>query len=140
MDTNVLTRGQLERQLSQQIQALYREQLSHQPGKVSCEIFDQKIAILIEDSLTPTEQLLVREGRHELLEEVRTDLDDVIRPKLKAIIEEVLGVEVVDLMSDATPATGRSGIIAVLSTMPEFREPKSRSAKPDKSSLNGKSG
>ncbi|MGJ3252436.1 MAG: DUF2294 domain-containing protein [Elainellaceae cyanobacterium] len=140
MDTNVLTRGQLERQLSQQIQALYREQLSHQPGKVSCEIFDQKIAILIEDSLTPTEQLLMREGRHELLEEVRTDLDDVIRPKLKAVIEEVLGVEVIDFMSDATPATGRSGIIAVLSTMPEFREPKSKLTKPDKSSLNGKSG
>ncbi|MGJ3248823.1 MAG: DUF2294 domain-containing protein [Elainellaceae cyanobacterium] len=140
MDTDVLTRGQLERRLSQRIQALYREQLSHQPAKVSCEIFDQKIAILIEGSLTPTEQLLVREGRHELLEDVRTDLDDVIRPKLRTVIEEVLGVEVVDLMSDATPATGRSGIIAVLSTTPEFREPKSRSTKSDKSSLNGKSG
>ncbi len=126
METTSLTRGQLERKLSQQIQSMYQEQLGHRPSKVNCEIFDQTLAILIEDSFTTAEQLLAQEGRQELAEEVRSDLNEVIQPKLKSLIEKVLGISVLDILSDATLETGRSGIIAVLSDAPEFREPKSK--------------
>jgi uncharacterized protein YbcI len=126
MKTKTFTRGQLERKLSQQIQAMYHEQLGHRPGKVSCELFDQKLAVLIEDSFTPAERLLAQEGRQELAEEVRSDLDEVIKPKLKHLIEDVLGIDVIDILSDATLETGRSGIIAVLSDIPEFREPRAK--------------
>ena len=45
------TRGQLERTLSQRIESLYRSQLEHKPSKVVCQIFDEKIAIILEDSI-----------------------------------------------------------------------------------------
>lgn len=125
MEAPNLTRGQLERRLSQQIQALYREHLGHRLGKVSCEIFNKELAILMEDSFTHTEQLLAKEGRDGLAEEVRADIDEVIRPKIKALIEDTLGISVIDLLSDATIQTGRSGIIAVLETTPSFRDSKS---------------
>ena len=117
------TRGQLERLLSQRLQALYRDQLGHQPGKVTCQIFDEKVALVIEDSITPPEQLLADRGQSDLAQKVRSELDEAIKPGLKALIEEVLSVCVLDLLSDATLETGRTGIIAVLEVTPEVRNP-----------------
>lgn len=119
--TQTLTRGQAERTLSQRIQAMYRSQLGHQPGKITCQIFDEKLAIVIEDSVTQPEQLLAEEGRVELAEQVRADLDSAIRPHLKTLIEDVLNVEVLDLLSDATLETGRTGMIVVLESPPQVR-------------------
>jgi uncharacterized protein YbcI len=119
------TRGQLERLLSQRLQALYRSQLGHQPGKVTCQLFDEKLAIVVEDSITQPEQLLANSGQTELAQQVRADLDKAIQPQIKAMIEEVLDVVVLDLLSDATMETGRTGIIAILEVAPEVRNPES---------------
>ncbi len=117
------TRGQLERSLSQRLQAFYRDRLGHQPSKVTSQLFDEKLAIIIENSITPPEQLLADRGQTELAEQVRSELDEAIQPQLKTLIEEVLGVEVLDLLSDATLETGRTGIIVVLAVTPEVRNP-----------------
>ncbi len=113
METQNPTRGQLERTISQRIQALYRTKLGHQPTKIVCQIFDEKVAIILEDSVTKPEQLLAQSGREDLAEQVRADLDELLQPQLKAIIEEVMGVTVIDMLSDAKLDTGRSGIIAI---------------------------
>ncbi|HEY9860820.1 MAG TPA: DUF2294 domain-containing protein [Candidatus Obscuribacterales bacterium] len=121
------TRGQLERTLSQRIQALYREQLGHQPSKVTCQLFDEKLAIVLEDSITPPEQLLANSGQEELAKQVRTDLAKAIEPQLRELIKEVLGVEVLDLLSDGKIDTGRTGTIVVLGATPTVRDPASNS-------------
>lgn len=121
MDTSYPTRGQIERTLSQRIQALYRTQLEHQPSQVICQIFDGKIAIILEDSITQPEQLLVDNGQEELAEQVRSKLDDALEPQLKALIEEVVGVSVIDLLSDAKLATGRTATIVILAETPQVR-------------------
>lgn len=123
MEPSSLTRGQLERTLSQQIQALYRTQLEHQPSKVTCQIFDEKIAIILEDSITQPEQLLFNTGQEELAEQVRSELDEAIEPQLKALIEQVVGVAVIDLLSDAKLETGRTATIAILAATPQVRNP-----------------
>lgn len=117
------TRGQLERVLSQRIQALYRTQLGHQPSKVTCQIFDEKIAIILEDSITQPEQVLLESGNEELAEQVRSDLDKAIQAPLRELITEVVGVAVIDLLSNATLETGRTGTIAILASAPQTREP-----------------
>ncbi len=123
MTNNIPTRGQLERKLSQEIQAFYRRHLGHRPSKVTCQLFDAKLAIIIEDSITSAEQLLVEEGKNKLAEKVRSNLDDAIKPKLKQLIEKIAKTQVIDILSDATLDTGRTGIIAVLSDTPEMRNP-----------------
>ncbi|MGB7059992.1 MAG: Na-translocating system protein MpsC family protein, partial [Geitlerinemataceae cyanobacterium] len=50
MKTSELTRGQVERTISQRIQALYRDRIGHQPSKVTCELFEDKLTIILEDS------------------------------------------------------------------------------------------
>ena len=113
------TRGQLERTLSQQFQKLYREHLNHSTGKVTCQLFDDKLTIIVEDSLTQPEQLLLEESKSEIVEQMRSDLDDAIRPKIIDLVEEILGQKVIDLMSDTTLKTGRSGVVIILSGQPQ---------------------
>lgn len=121
MDPSSPTRGQLERTLSQRIQALYRTQLEHQPSRVTCQIFEEKIAIILEDSITKPEKILVNSGEQELAEQVRSELDSAIRPQLKALIEEVVGVAVIDLLSNAKLETGRTATVVILAEMPQIR-------------------
>jgi len=121
MEKPSVTRGQLERTLSQGIQALYRNELGHQPSKITCQIFDSKIAIIMENSLTKPEQLLAENGKEDLAEQLRSDLEEVIQPQIKALIEKVVGIAVIDLLSDSKLDTGRSGTIAVLADSPAIR-------------------
>ncbi len=123
MAKNLYTRGQLERELSQKIQAFYRSHLGHQPSKVTCQLFSTKLAIIIEDSITNAEQILVDEGKNDLAKKVRSNLDDAIQPELQQLIEEVTKSKVMDMMSDATLETGRTGIIIILNNAPEVRDP-----------------
>ena len=133
MNNNLPTRGQLERILAQTIQKFYRNQLGHQPSKVTCQFFDAKLVIILEDSITNTEQILIEEGKEDLAEEVRSNLDDAIQPELKQLIEEIIEVKIIDLLSDVTFNTGRAGIIAILSEIPKVRNPESISkVKPNK--------
>lgn len=123
MTPSTPTRGQVERTLTQRIQTLYREQLGHQPSKITCQLSEQNVVLVLEGSITQPEQLLAQTGRLELAEQVRSDLDDAIQPQLKALIEETLNVSVIEMLSDATVSTGRTGIIALLTNAPDFRTP-----------------
>ena len=117
------TVGQLERSISQKVQALYKQHLGHQPSKVTCQLFDRKMAIILENSITQPEKLLLEEGKADLAEKVRTDLNQALRPQIKTLIEKILEVDVLDLLSDATIDTARTGIIVVLSKTPNVRNP-----------------
>ncbi len=121
--TTKQTVGQLERSISQKMQALYKQYLGHQPSKVTCQLFNSKIAIILEGSITQPEQLLLEEGKIDLAEKVHKDLAQAIEPQIKLLIEEVLGVEVLDLLSDATINTALTGIIVILSDTPSVRNP-----------------
>jgi len=123
MDSSPPTRGQIERTLSQRIQSLYRNQLEHNPSRVVCQIFDDKIAIVLEDSITQPEQVLVENGQEDLAQQVRLELDEALQPQLKALIEEVVGVTVIDLLSNAKLDTGRSATVAILAESPQVRNP-----------------
>lgn len=115
------TRGQLQRTLSQRLQTLYREQLGHQPEQITCQIFDEKIVIVLDGSISKPEQLLAENGQNDLVKQVREDLEIALRPKVQALIEDVVGVPVLDLLSDSTLETGRQGIIAILKAPPPVR-------------------
>jgi uncharacterized protein YbcI len=121
MTDNTPTQGQTERTLSQRIQTLYRTHLGLQPSKVTCQLMDEKIAIVLENSVTRPEQILV-EADEPLAQQVRKDLDATIRPKLQELIQEVLNVDVLDILSDTTLETERMGIIVILAKKPTVRE------------------
>ncbi len=125
MTENLYTRGQLERKISQEIQSFYHDYLGHRPSRVTCQIFDAKLAIILEDSFTKVEKILIDEGKIDLAGNVRSTLDNAIQSQLRQLIEKFTEVEIVDFLSDFTVSTGRTGIITVLSDTPQVRNPNS---------------
>ena len=118
------TRGQLQRNISQEIQSLYYEHLGHRTDKITCNILGQSITILIENAITKLEQLLANQQQKELSKQLRTTLDKTLQPLLIALIQDIVEVEVVDLFSDTTLETKRTGIMVILSEPPKFRPAK----------------
>jgi uncharacterized protein YbcI len=119
------TVGQVERELSHRIRALYNAQLGQRLSNVLCHFFDRELAITIENSVTQVEQTLFKYGYERLAEEVRLSLDQIISPQLKALVEEIIGNPIIDQMSHTNLRTGRTGIIIVLECLPDVRNPES---------------
>jgi uncharacterized protein YbcI len=122
-DTIQPTRSELERTLSQEVRAFYYAQLGHQPSQVTCQFMGDKIAILIENSITQPEQLLAQRGQQKLAEKVRANINHALQPELKHLIEEVVKVPVIDLMIDSTLETRRTSTVAVLAATPKTHNP-----------------
>ena len=120
METSIskLTRQQLEQIFSQRIQNLCGAQMGHEPAKVICQLFDNKLAIVLEDSISRPVQFLLAHNDKDLAQQVRLNVELALKPQLKEIIEEVLGTPVIDLLTDTTLETGRTGIIAILASAP----------------------
>lgn len=123
MPSSKPTRGQVERTLTQRIQALYQEQTGKRPEKVTCQPFDEKFAIVIEKIITRSEQLLLASDRLVVAQEFRAQLDAVLKPKLIALIEEVIQVPVITLLNNSDLACDCAGMIAFLEDTPVVRDP-----------------
>ncbi|MBW4446894.1 MAG: DUF2294 domain-containing protein [Spirirestis rafaelensis WJT71-NPBG6] len=117
--------GQLEREISQGISSLYNTQLGLRPSKVICHCFDKEIVITLEDSVTLVEQALIDGNYRKLAEEIRVTLNKIIKPQIKDLIEEIIDRNVIDVISNSSLATNRTGIIAILEQSPAVRNPES---------------
>ena len=141
MERQLPTFGDLERDLSQKIHKLYKQELEHSPGKVTSKFFGNQLAIVIENALTGVEQLLINEhSEYQTIENLNFAINDVIKLKLKTIIEAVLIVEVEDVLFDSTIETKRTGAIVILSEVPQVRSPKSLWKIPKIQRKNGQDG
>lgn len=119
------TRGQIERNLTQKLQELYQSQLGQRPGRVICQFFDEKIAIVLEDALTRPEQFLMATHQTDVAEKLRSGINDTLEPRIKALIEEVVGVPVVSILKDTALESKVSGMIVVLGGAPPVSNPES---------------
>lgn len=119
------TRGQIERTLSQRIQALYRDRTGQRPGKVTCQFFDEKLAVILEQITTPIERFLIEKGQLEFAQELRSKLEDIMRSDISKLIEEIAEIPVVCLLSDVDLTCDCSSFTAMLQDIPPVRDPAS---------------
>ena len=126
MSKSLPTSGQLERNLSQGILRIYRQELKHTPSKVTCQLFENKLAIIVENALTAVEQTLAAAGNNDnIVKRLSTTINDVIEIKIKDLIESILTVKVKDILFDSTVKTNCAGAIATLEHTPLVRNPES---------------
>lgn len=119
------TRGQIERTIGQRLQALYRERTGQRPEKVTCQFFDEKLAIVLEQISTPAERFLVESGRSEAAEKFRAEIENRMKAEIISLIEEVGSTSVAQLLHSTNLETGFSGLIAILKEPPTVRDPES---------------
>ncbi len=125
MQSSNPTRGQTERALGQRLQALYRDRTGQRPEKVTCQFFDEKLAIVLEQILTPAEQFLIQSNHQDLAKQFRSTLESTLRPEIIALIEELAEAPVLNVLSDTDLKTGCSAIVAILKDIPSVRDPES---------------
>lgn len=117
------TVGELERCLSQKIQALYGQRLGQSSATVLCHLFGQELVIILENSTTQVERYLSHRGASSLSLEVRGVLDQRLKQEIASLIESILHVSVRGILIDTSAGLQRTGIIAALSNMPDVRNP-----------------
>jgi len=118
-----LTVKQLEQEIVKSIQDLFGNLLGHQPQQVSCQLVDKTLTVLLEDSITQPEQILVESGKNDLVKQVRSNILVAIESPLRANIEEIVGIPVIDLFADSTLDTRRTSVVAILAAAPNLVEP-----------------
>lgn len=121
MEQTILTRGEMERSLSQYVQAFYRERLGCKTRKVSCHILNNKLAIAVENSVTPLEKLLNTYSDSKYTQDLRTRIDAIVKDCLPPKLEEILGVKISSLAIDTTLDQNFTGMLALLEEVPSLR-------------------
>lgn len=130
MVDKTLTRGEMERNLSQSVQAFYRNQLGCSTEKVSCHILNEQVAIAIRNPITPLESLLSSSIDSQFVQDLRDRIDTIIKQDLIITIEKILGVEVIAMTINTTVNSNLTGIVALLSQKPITRNLKRTFSKP----------
>lgn len=127
---------ELESRLSPRIQELYESKLNLRPSKISYQRFEDKLVIVMENTVTRSEQMLNEANQQELAQQVRNVLNQILLPQVKALVEEIVQVQVVDFLTDTSLDTGRTGAIAIWETPPESSARQTR-ANPEAKDVTG---
>ncbi|MFH1707600.1 MAG: DUF2294 domain-containing protein [Planctomycetota bacterium] len=119
------TKGQLEAEISEAIIKFEREYMGRGPEETKTYIIDDMVLVRLRGVLTPAEKNLARmsgsaQGRT-LIKQVRTELLEMARPMLEAIIVDITGQKLRSIHTDISMITGERVIIFALHGLPQFR-------------------
>ena len=124
------TQGEIEAAISQGIARFEQEYMGRGPKEIQTHLFGDLLVVRLRGVLTAAEQQLVKtlqpEKGRDLLKQVRTQLIELARPVMEAMVETATGVEVISLHHDISTATGEEVVLFTLAEPPLFRETQKR--------------
>lgn len=116
-----VARGKLEALISNEMISFQREQLGRGAESAKTYIKDDMIIIRLQGVLTAAEkQLAMQEKGKSLVKEMRYQLEEIIRPQLEALIQEITGLNVISLHNDISTKTGERIDVIILDSKIEF--------------------
>ena len=124
------TQGEIEAAVCQGIASFEQEYMGRGPKDIQTHLYGDLLLVRLRGVLTAAEQHLVRtlipEKGRDLLKQVRTQLVELARPVLDAMVQAATGVEVLSLHLDISTATGEEIIVFTLTESPLVREKKNK--------------
>ncbi|SFJ25121.1 DUF2294 domain-containing protein [Planctomicrobium piriforme] len=124
------TQGEIEAAVCEGMTKFEQEFMGRGPQDIHTYLIGEMLVIRLQDVLTAAEKHLVRtlppEKGRDLLKQVRTQLIELARPTLDAMIQQTTGAEIVSLHHDISTVTGEELVVFILSRSPTIREPKRR--------------
>ena len=119
------TQGEIESAICEGISRFEQQYMGRGPKDIRTHLIGDLLVIRLQGVLTAAEQHLVQtlpaEKGRDLLKQVRTQLIELARPTLCALVQDVTGVEVRSLHHDISTVTGEEIVILTLSETPQFR-------------------
>jgi uncharacterized protein YbcI len=124
------TQGEIEAVICERIRRLQQEYMGRGPKDIRAHLIGELVVVRLGGVLTSSEQQLVKslptEKGRDLLKQIRTQLIEMARPIMEAMIEETTGVKVLSLHHDISTVTGEEVVLFSLAESPDCRQPKKR--------------
>ena len=122
------TQGEIEAAVCKGVGRFELEYMGRGPKDIHAYLIGDLLVVRLRGVLTAAEQQLVKtlpsEKGRDLLKQVRTQLMEMARPTLEAMVQGITGTTVVSLHHDISTATGEEVVLFSLSEPPVFREAK----------------
>jgi uncharacterized protein YbcI len=119
------TQGEIEAAICQGIGHFEQEYLGRGPKSIYAYLLGDFLVVRLGGVLTSAEQQLVKtippEKGTGLIKQVRTQLMEMTRLTLGAIVQDITGIEVVSMHHDISTVTGEEVIIFTLTEPPVVR-------------------
>jgi uncharacterized protein YbcI len=124
------TVGEIEAAVCKGITRFEQEYMGRGPKDIRAHLIGDLLVVRLQGVLTAAEQHLVTalpaEKGRDLLKQVRSQLIEVARPALDALIEEITGIKPMSLHHDISTLTGEEIVIFTLTELPQCRETKKK--------------
>jgi uncharacterized protein YbcI len=124
------TQGEMEAAICEGVSRFQQEYMGRGPKDIHAFLVSDLLVVRLRGILTSAEQQLVKSlpsdrGR-DLIKQVRTQLIETARPALEALVQGVMGVEIVSLHHDISTVAGEEIFVFTLAEAPLFREMKKK--------------
>lgn len=124
------TQGEIEAAICEGMSRFEQEYMGRGPKEIHAHLIADLLVVRLHGVLTAAEQHLVTtqrvENGRDLLKQVRTQLIEVARPALDALVQDITGIKPRSLHHDISTLTGEEVVIFTLATVPQFRESKKK--------------
>ena len=124
------SQGEIESAVCSGVSRFEQEYMGRGPKDIHAHLIGDLLVVRLKGVLTAAEQQLVKtlpaEHGRDLLKQVRTQLVELARPVLEAMVLEATGTKVVSLHHDISTVSSEEVILFTLAEAPLFREPKKK--------------
>ena len=124
------TQGEIEAAICKGMSHFEQEYMGRGPKDIRAHLIGDLLVVRWQGVLTAAEQHLVRtlpvEKGRDLLKQVRSQLIEVARPKLDAVVEDITGAKPLSLHHDISTLTGEEIVVFTLAESPCYREAKKK--------------
>src|SRR4051794_7319230 len=124
------TAGEIEAGICEGITRFEQEYMGRGPKDIHAHLIGDLLVVHLQGVLTAAEQHLVKtlppEKGRDLLKQVRTQLIELARPLMEAMVQEAAGVKVVSLHHDISTMTGEEVVLFTLAEPPPVRDSKKK--------------
>ena len=124
------TQGEIEAAICKGMSHFEQEYMGRGPKDIRAHLIGDLLVVRLQGVLTAAEQHLVTtlpaEKGRDLLKQVRSQLIEVARPKLDALVEDITGSKPLSLHHDISTLTGEEIVVFTLTEVPFYREAKKK--------------
>ena len=124
------TQGEIEAAVCKGMSHFEQEYMGRGPKDIRAHLIGDLLVVRLQGVLTAAETHLVKtlpaEKGRDLLKQVRSQLIEVARPKLDAVVEDITGTKPVSLHHDLSTLTGEEIVVFTLAEAPCYRETKKK--------------
>jgi len=122
------TQGEIEAAICDGMARFEQEYMGRGPKDIRAHLIGDLLVVRLRGVLTAAEQHLVTtlpaEKGRDLLKEVRSQLIEIARPALEALVRDITGSQPCSLHHDISTRTGEEVVIFTLIEAPQVRETK----------------